>query len=299
MAHATIWSVGGGQMKQIILILALLITIGTVYAQETCKYNGLTTTFSALSFAQGVKAEYAGEQFVRLSDPKAITNLEQLRGLTCLEHADFYNQGVSGDLESLKDLTNLKVFSLHTNPEVTGDICALSNAVKLKSLKFATDEKVYGDISCLKDLNLETFAVRGTKISGDISSLSHMSNLKALYISDTGITGDISALGDLANLEELGVSDEPGNSKVTGDLASLDKLTKLKKAVLFKTKATNCAHFLKMHPNIDGGCIEATGFSLKTDSATRSSGDGRPVLPILVIAGLAIALFIWFKKKKK
>ncbi len=275
-------------MKRIILVLALLVTISAVYAQETCEYNGLTTTFSALSFAPGVKAEYAGEQFVRLSDPKAVTNLEQLKGLACLEHADFYNQGVSGDLENLKGLVNLKVLSLHTNPEITGDICALSNAVKLKSLKFATDEKVYGDISCLKNLNLETFAIRGTKISGDISGLSHMTNLKALYISDTGITGDISALGSLANLEELGVSDEPGNSKVTGDLASLDKLTKLKKAILFKTKATNCEHFLRMHPGIQGGCIEASN----------NPKSFKPVLPILIIAGLAIALFVWWARKR-
>lgn len=285
-------------MKRIILILALLITIGAVYAQETCEFNGVKTTFGALSYEAGVKSEYANEQFVHLSDPKAVTNLEQLEGLACLEHADFYNQSVSGDLENLRGLVNLKVLSLHTNPKITGDICALSNAVKLKSLKFATDVNVYGDISCLKNLNLETLAIRGTKISGDISGLSHMTNIKALYISDTEITGDISALSGLANLEEFGISDEPGNSKVTGDLASLDRLAKLKKAVLFKTKATNCAHFLKMHPGIQGGCIEATGFSLKTDSATRSPGDGRPVLPILVITGIAIALFVWWARKR-
>ena len=190
-------------------------------------------------------------------DAKAIKDLGQLKGLTCVEYGDFYNQGITGNVDNLRDLVNLKALNLHTNPDISGDICAFSKATKLKSLKLAFDEKIYGDISCLKDLNLETFAMTYTKISGDLSDLSHMTNLKALYLSGTDVTGDISTLSGLINLEELTLSDSAGDgSKFYGDLASLDNLKKLRKVAIYNTKATNCEHFHDVHPNIEGGCSD-------------------------------------------
>ena len=190
-------------------------------------------------------------------DAKAVKNLEQIKGLICLEFADFYNQGISGNLGNLKDLTNLKVMNLHTNPEVQGDVCVFSKATKLKSLKLAFDEKVSGDISCLKDLNLDTFSMTYTKISGDLSDLSHMTNLKALYLSGTDITGDVSALSGLTNLEELTLSDaETKGGKFYGDLASLDTLKKLRRVALYNMEVANCEHFQKVHPGIEGGCSD-------------------------------------------
>ncbi|MEW5896792.1 MAG: hypothetical protein AB1668_03820 [Nanoarchaeota archaeon] len=240
---------------QIILVLTLLIFVSSVFAQELCEYNGLKTKFDYPYQTPGAKIEYKDEKFISLVDSKAVKNLEQLKGLVCLEYADFYGQGISGDLENLKDLTNMKVLSLHTNPELTGDTCTFSKATKLKSLKLAFDEKVYGDISCLKDLNLDTFAMTYTKISGNLSDLSHMTNLKALYLGGTGVTGDISALSKLTNLEELTISDpEFKDSKIQGDLASLDNLKKLRRVALYNMDVTNCEHFHETHPNIEGGC---------------------------------------------
>ncbi|MBI2651072.1 hypothetical protein HYX01_01245 [Candidatus Woesearchaeota archaeon] len=244
-------------MKKTILILMLLVFVNSVFAQETCEYNGIKTEFSYPYQEPGKKAEYKDEKFVRMVDSKVVKNLEQLKGLICLESADFYNQGISGDLEKLKGLISLKVLSLHTNPNVQGDVCAFSKATKLKSLKLAFDEKVYGDISCLKDLNLDTFAMTYSKISGDLSDLSHMTNLKALYLSGTNIAGNISSLSGLTNLEELTLSDsEMDGSKFYGDLASLDNLKKLRRVALYNMGATNCEHFHEVHPNIEGGCSD-------------------------------------------
>ena len=152
------------EMKKIILILILFSFISSVSAQEICEYNDIKTEYGYNYQTPGAKSEYADEQFVHLMDAKAIKDLGQLKGLTCLESADFYEQGISGDLDNLRALVNLKVLSLHTNPEVSGDVCVFSKAAKLKSLKLAFDEKVYGEISCLKDLNLDTFAMTYTKI---------------------------------------------------------------------------------------------------------------------------------------
>lgn len=246
-------------MKKIIslLVLMLFTFIISISAQEICEYNGLKTEYGYNYQTPGAKAEYADEQFVHLMDAKTIKELGQIKGLTCLEYADFYSQGISGNLESLKDLTSLKVLSLHTNPEIQGDVCVFSKALKLKSLKLAFDEQVYGDISCLKELNLETLAMTYTKISGDLSDLSQMTNLKALYLSGTDVAGDISALSGLTNLEELTLSDSAGDgSNFYGDLTSLDNLKKLKRVAIYNTKATNCEHFHEVHPDIEGGCSE-------------------------------------------
>ena len=194
-------------MKKIILILMIIVFISSVSAQEICEYNGIQTKFDYPPGAEGKKIEYSNEKFIQMVNDKSVNNLEEIKGLTCLEFADFYHKQFSGDLVNLKELVNLKVLSLHTNPEVYGDICALSKATNLKSLKFAFDEKAYGDISCFKDLNLDTFAMTYTKIEGDLSDLSHMTNLKALYLSGTDVKGDVSALSGLTNLEELTLSD--------------------------------------------------------------------------------------------
>lgn len=253
-------------MKKIVLMVTLilaLILMSSVSAQEVCEYNGLKTEYGYNYQEPGAKVEYGEEKFVHLTDAKAVKNLEQMKGLVCLEFADFYNQGVSGKVESLKNLVNLEVLNLHTNPEVEGDVCVFSKATKLKSLKLAFDEKVYGDISCLKELNLETLAMTYTKITGDLSDLSQMTDLKALYLSGTDVGGDVSALSGLTNLEELTLSDaEMDGSKFYGDLASLDNLKKLRRVALYNTKVTNCEHFQKMRPEIEGGCSEESKFTV-------------------------------------
>lgn len=240
--------------------MILILSVGSVSSLSPCQSGGLTT-----SVYKNYQMLYPEEDFIRIDNKDLLKDLEQLKDLTCLQYLDSYDQGIKGNISNFKNLVNIEVLSLHTNPEVYGDICSLSSATKLRSLKFAFDPKVYGDISCLKNLNPETFAMTYTNISGDLSNLSHMTNLKAIYISGTGIYGDISSLSKLTNLEELGISDEyPGNSQITGDLASLDNLTKLRKVSLYKMKTTNCEHFTKMHPNIkEGGCSKESRSTLK------------------------------------
>ncbi|MBI5148434.1 hypothetical protein HZA33_02025 [Candidatus Pacearchaeota archaeon] len=261
--------------KEALILITLIWAVNSVYALMPCQSNILTT-----SVHKDYQMLYSNEDFIRLNNQDLLTDLEQLKDLTCLQYLDVYNRdNLKGDITNLKNLINLEVLSLHTTPEVYGDICSLSNATKLRSLKLAFDVKVYGNISCLKDLNLETFAMTYTNISGDLSDLSHMTNLKAIYISGTGVSGDISALGILTNLEELGISDEyPGNSRITGDLASLDNLTKLRKVSLYKMKVANCEHFTKMHPNIkEGGCSKESQSTLQDTNKPSERKIGKEV----------------------
>lgn len=212
-----------------------------------CSSGNLTT-----SIYKNYQMTYANEDFLRINNSRdLLKDVSQLKDLTCLQYLDATEQGVKGDITNLKKLINLEVFSLFSNPDVYGDICSLSGATKLRSLKFAFDPKITGDISCLKKLaNLETFAMTHTQIKGDLSVFANMPNLKALYINGTKIKGDICSLSKLTNMEELGIADEAGSPDITGDLACLDNLQKLKRVSLYNIGTTNCEQFTKSHPNI-------------------------------------------------
>jgi Leucine-rich repeat (LRR) protein len=187
-----------------------------------------------------------------------LSNLSQLSGLNCLQYMDFYKSGLTGDLSSLGSLSDLVVFNMNNNPGIYGDVCALSKAKNLRTLRLAFNPQVTGDISCLKDLNLDTFAVTGTQITGNLSDLSHMTNLKELYLGGTSVEGDIASLSKLTKFEELVISDsQEKRPKVYGDLSSLKDLKKLRRVALYNISATNCEQFTRDHPNIlEGGCSQ-------------------------------------------
>jgi len=213
----------------------------------SCSSGGLTTSTNKV-----FQMTYPDETFQQLTNTDLLKDVSQLKDLTCLQYLDATDRNVKGDIADLKNLTNLEVFSLYSNPDVSGDICSLANATKLRSLKFAFDPKTTGDISCLKNLSkLETFAMTHTNIKGDISVFANMPNLKAIYLSGTYVRGNICSLSKLTNLEELGIADEyPGNPDITGDLACLNNLQKLKRVSIYNTGTTNCEAFTKSHPNL-------------------------------------------------
>lgn len=224
-----------------------------------CSSGGLTTSVHKRN-----QGSYVNEDFIRINDLDLLKDVNQLKDLTCLQYLDATNRTIKGDIANVKNLVNLEIFSLYSNPEVYGDICSLSKASNLRAMKFAFDPKITGDISCLKGLtNLENFAMTHTQIKGDLSALSNMTHLKAIYINGTNISGDICALKDLTNLQELGIANEyPGNRNIRGDLSCLDNLKKLTRAEIYSTSTTNCEQFTKSHPNIEqGGCSKE---SLKT-----------------------------------
>ncbi|HLD72476.1 MAG TPA: hypothetical protein VJA23_02740 [Candidatus Nanoarchaeia archaeon] len=231
----------------IIFVLSLSLLINFVYALEPCQSGGLST-----SMHKNYQMLYQDEDFIQINDLDLLMDVSQLKDLACLQYLDATDRTIKGDIANLKDLKNLVVFSLYSNPEVYGDICSLAGATNLKSLKFAFDPKITGDISCLKGLTkLETFAMTHTQITGDLSVFANMPNLKAIYVSGTNIKGNICALSNLTNLEELGIADEyPGNPEIYGDLACLDNLQKLKRVSIYNTKTINCEQFTKSHPNI-------------------------------------------------
>ncbi|MBI2151657.1 hypothetical protein HYU21_02960, partial [Candidatus Woesearchaeota archaeon] len=240
-----------------IVILILLISVANAeLSREKEEAKNILSPCSSGSLTTSVHKRfqmvYTNEDFLQIDNIDLLKDVSQLNDLTCLQYMDATDRTIKGDIAHLKNLINLEVFSLYSNPEVSGDICSLAGATYLRSLKFAFNPKITGDISCLKGLTkLETFAMTHTQISGDLSVFTNMPNLKAIYVSGTNVKGDICVLSNLTNLEELGIADEyPGNPDVTGDLSCLDNLQKLKRVSIYNTGTTNCEQFTKSHPNI-------------------------------------------------
>ena len=240
-------------IKRILFFLVFLVVAFGVFAQgEAKKLSPCSSGGLATSVHNRFQMSYSDEDFIQVNDIDVLKDVSQLKDLTCLQYLDATDRAVKGDIGNLRNLVNLEVFSLYSNPEVYGDICSLAGATNLRTLKFAFDPNVTGNISCLKGLTkLETFAMTHTQIYGDLSVFANMPNLKAMYVSGTYVTGDICALSNLTHLEELGIADEyPGNPEIIGDLSCLDNLQKLKRVSIYNTGTTNCEHFTRSHPNI-------------------------------------------------
>lgn len=250
-------------MRKIFGPIILTLVIFTLFSPSAyaatqqltpCSSGGLSTSTNKI-----YQMTYPDETFLQLTNTDLLKEVSQLKDLTCLQYLDATDRTVKGDIVNLKNLVNLEVFSLYSNPDVSGDICSLANATKLRSLKFAFDPKITGDISCLKNLTkLETFAMTHTNVKGDISVFANMPNLKAIYVSGTYVRGNICALKNLTNLQELGIADEyPGNPDITGDLSCLNNLKKLKRVSIYNTKTTNCEAFTKAHQGMEKTVTES------------------------------------------
>jgi len=257
-----------------------------------CEYNDIETIYE---IPQG--SEYENEEFIVIANAGAVNNLSQISGLTCLQYID-YQEYVSGDIASFSDLTNMEVINLNNNLGIYGDICALSNAANLRDIRMAFNPDIHGDISCLSQLNLYTFAMTNTGVSGDLSDLSHMTNLKALYLSGTNVKGDISSLAGLTNLEELNIQDsEITGSEVYGDLSSLNNLNKLRKVALYNLQVTGCDEFMVSHPGIEGGCSATESTPAGNQKDGNTDENGTPGFEIIIII-VAISIILLLKKKK-
>jgi hypothetical protein len=292
--------------KLVIPLLGLLFITAfarPVQASSLCSYQGIATT---LNIRQ--QMSYSNEKFIGISNIDQVRNLSQLQGLTCLQYLDFYKSDLKGDLSNLKNLTNLVVFNMNNNPGLYGDVCALKKAKNLRTLRLAFNPQITGDISCLKDLSLEVFAVTGTQISGNLSSLSHMTNLKELYLGGTRVEGDIASLAKLTDFTELVVSDsQEKRPKIYGDLSSLKNLKKLWRVALYNTNTTNCTQFTKDHPSItEGGCSQLSSPPARGPRDPRSPAPQalpknilNPILIAVALLSIGLILALILKKQKK
>jgi hypothetical protein len=218
-----------------------------------------------------------------------------------LQYIDFYKSEIKGDLANFKNLNDLRVLNTNENPGIYGDICALSKATNLRAFRVAFNKDVTGDTSCLKNLNLDTFAATGTQITGNLSDFSHMSSLQELYLGGTNVEGDVASLAKLTELKEMVISNsEEERPKIYGDLSKLKNLKKLWRVSLYNISATNCDQFTQDHPTIEeGGCSQLSGSSMGGPVAqTPQKNILNAVLIIVLLFSAGLFIFVLKKRKK-
>lgn len=108
--------------------------------------------------------------------------------------------------------------SYPNSPILSGDIEALGVFTKLETL-FAQGTQLYGDISVFKENNISLvfMDITGTKITGNIASLSHCLDMRIFRASNTKITGDIDVVRNWVILSSISLT----GTNVYGNLSSL------------------------------------------------------------------------------
>jgi hypothetical protein len=134
-----------------------------------------------------------------------LTNLEVL----CLTEIH-----CPGEIDMLSNMTNLKKLTL-VMLQVEGDISALESCRNLTEIKVLDCFGLQGDLSSLSGLiKLEVVYMHGTRIEGNVSSLSNLAMLKkcSLGFVIPLVEGSRSSLSNLKHLEEFYLKGEAEES---------------------------------------------------------------------------------------
>lgn len=123
---------------------------------------------------------------------KSVVNgLGALQYCKKLKTLNLAYSSTSGDIEALKNLTELTTLNLTDCKSISGDISSLKNISGLRYL-YLTGVGVTGPLSSIADLTeLVILWLNSTQVTGDVVNLSKMSDLTNLSLSDTQIGGQI------------------------------------------------------------------------------------------------------------
>lgn len=137
---------------------------------------------------------------------------------------------VSNDVKMLSIISKYDIKSLNLIGNISEmQLIDLKYCKLISSLFITNSSLITGDIEILNEFpNFIDILAEYSGISGDIASLKDKINMVRLRMSNTLVGGDISNLSKLVNLTSLSLGNI--NVRVTGDLSSLSKMSKLKDA---------------------------------------------------------------------
>ncbi len=130
---------------------------------------------------------------------------------------------LTGSIDALQSLVNLKRIEIANN-KINSNIRALRNLTALTTLSLSDNSDMSGNVDSLSRLtNLTELTLSFNDFTGSISSFSKLTNLKALNIAKLGLTGNIASLYGLTKLTTLQIQ----NNGITGSLDGIEKLAAL------------------------------------------------------------------------
>ena len=126
-----------------------------------------------------------------LLSKSVVRGLDSLKYCKKLKTLNLANSSTSGDIEALKDLTELTTLNLTECKSISGNISYLNNLLNLRYL-YLTGSGATGDFDSLTNLTeLVILWLNSTQILGNVNSLSKMTDLTNLSLADTQIGGNI------------------------------------------------------------------------------------------------------------
>ena len=146
-----------------------------------------------------------------------------------LKYLAILNEKVSGNIEALKEHSNIETLIITNSPDLTGNIKNLTNMLKLKSLSFS-NTSIEGDVASLVLLKASSIGLSNTKFSGDIGNITETNKIKQLDISNTSIYGNISGFSNIISLVKLSASNL--RTPLVGNIDSLNALNYLEEISL-------------------------------------------------------------------
>ena len=180
----------------LIVVLAIVITIGTVVAVRSCESYNDPSFITLGGEVIPINETDLSLDFYSGGDFSALTKLQDLEVLWISGWAynEFSSEDINLMLEAISELTNLRELRL-TSLDIV-DVSSLSSLVNLEYLNLSNNQVV--DISPLISLtSLTELNLFGNKVS-DISPLTEIANLSWVWLSENPIT-DLSPLDSLPN----------------------------------------------------------------------------------------------------
>lgn len=177
---------------------------------DISNYTGLRTFICNSNDITSIYGYSNNKSLTTLSfyDNKITGSLESFVGFTGLQTFECYRNQLTGNIPDLSYLINLTLFDCYEN-NLSGPIPNISNLTKL--VRFNCYRNNFsGEIPYLANLiDLEAFNCYENDLSGEISDISNLSQLKYFRCYSNQLTGSIP---DLTNLTALQIFNCAGNN---------------------------------------------------------------------------------------
>ena len=244
-----------------------------------------TTQYDFFEFDLGDLRYCAYLNALRCMCHKVTGDLEDLERVAGLDYLQIGRTGVKGDLACLKNMPSLRYFK-GSPCDVHGDIGVVKELPLLRNFEVANCLEVYGNLSAFLNhtsINYITLpqmashpAIEGdianlsgctslgclsatneAKIYGNISALTGLASLWAIYLNGTSVSGDIAALAGKTKLQQIQLGNSvsetfigPADNKVYGDIGELSNLPMLYTISLQNTGVTGDVGDLENVPRL-------------------------------------------------
>lgn len=162
---------------------------------------------------------------------------------------------ITGSIDNIANLINLKELSIFGQRKMNGDISSLAKMDKLEVCQLVISD-IGGELESISMLsNLSEFKLVYSNVSGDVGALSNNVNIRVLILDNRGVDVSLNTLSIFEKLQTLTLN---GDS-VGGGIESLSELIMLEKLDLNNTRVVGDVSNLSNMLQLEEVNFESTG----------------------------------------